>query len=368
MKQSLNTLASILFFFLCTACTGADVTRPDDKDGEEEGIPLHVRNLGMWVEMETRSVVTGGPADEASNPNPLATVGVCVTKRTADGAESLYDGNVKNQQFMYNAMGVPPAWELAEGMEPLCLYTEKATVYGYAPAEKSVSLTGTPRTLLMSGVRVLDKQKFYFNDGGQPVDVVTDIQWETDQDDYLYCTASEQADRWHPEVSLLMQHALAKVSFRILEEGSAFDGCLVEKVVLKSNGGLEKANSARLNLSTGSLEGTLLMVDQLVFTAGGDMREIGTGTDDTGKVPIQAFGLVIPVTGIGVTLELTLDDGRAFTMKPTDASGDPGTFTANWKKGYNYIYNIRLQAQGIELTDIQVAGWNDGGEYDIPVE
>ena len=94
------------------------------------------------------------------------------------------------------------------------------------------------------------------------------------------------------------------------------------------------------------------------------MRSIGsvTGTEDTPKIPVQAFGLVLPVTGAGVTLELTLDDGRVFTMKPSGSSGtDPDTFTAKWEKGYNYIYNIRMQAQGSELTDIRVAFLKDGG-------
>ena len=64
----------------------------------------------------------------------------------------------------------PPSWKPAEGEEPLLLYTEKGTVYGYVPAEKSVSLTGTPKVPLMSGIKVLDKQKFYFSDGNNIVD------------------------------------------------------------------------------------------------------------------------------------------------------------------------------------------------------
>ena len=83
---------------------------------------------------------------------------------------------------------------------------------------------------------------------------------------------------------------------------------------------------------------------------------------------VQAFGLVIPVTGIAVTLELTLDDGRVFTMAPGEGSSTPGTFTANWLKGNNYIYNIQMLPQGIEIADIQVAGWNEGGSTDVPVE
>ncbi|WP_418549681.1 fimbrillin family protein [Parabacteroides goldsteinii] len=270
---------------------------------------------------------------------------------------------------MYSAASTPPFWEPAQGEEPLLLYTEKGTVYGYVPAEKSVSLTGTPKAPLMSGIKVLDKQKFYFSDGNNIMDAATDVQWETDQEDYLYCTAAAEVDRWHPEVSLEMQHALSKVSFRVLEEGSAFAGCCVEKVVLKSNGELKKCTSAKLNLATGEMEGTLTAVDQLVFTAGGDTRAVGGESGETMmNVPVQAFGLVIPVSGVNVTLELTFDDGRTFTMKPSVAGEGPGSFTADWKKGYNYTYNLRMQPQGIELAEVKVAAWNDGGAYDVPME
>ena len=371
MKQNLYILPVILLL-LCIGCTEADIVSPGSGGGErEEGVPLGIRDLGLSLEVESRSVVTGGPGEEDKNPNPLTSVAVCVTKQNSSGAVSFYESSVRGQLFTYNAVATPPVWELAEGEEPLCLYTEKGTVYAYAPSEKSVSLSGTPKVPLMSGVKVLDKQKFYFYDGGQPVDVATDVQWETDQGDYLYCPAKEQVDRWHPEVSLLMQHALSKVSFRVLEAegGTVFSGYQIAKVTLKSDTGLKKSTSAKLNLSTGVLEGAMTDVSELEFTAGGDLREVGFGETNASKVAVQAFGLVIPVTNVDVTLVLTLDDGRTFNMKPAKGNEDtPGTFRANWEKGYNYIYNVCLQPQGIELADIQVAGWNDGGAYDIPVE
>ena len=373
MKQFLSRLVAV-FLFLCAACTEADIVSPGPGGGEAEvGVPFRVKNLGMWIEVESRSVVTGGPGETDKNPNPLTAVGVCVTKESGSGAVSLYSSSIRSLQFVWNAVAGTPLWEPAEGEESLLLYTEKGTVYGYAPAEKSVSLTGTPRAPSMSGVRVLDKQKFYFSDGSDPADAATDVQWETDQEDYLYCTAAAQVDRWHPEVSLEMQHALSKVSFRVLEEGSAFAGCFVEKVVLKSCGEFKKSSSAKLNLATGDLEGTMTVVDELVFTAYGDLREVGSVSGNDGgnaatAVPVQAFGLVIPVSGVNVTLELTFDDGRTFTMKPSGTGEGPGTFTADWKKGYNYIYNLRMQPQGIELAEVKVAAWNDGGAYDVPME
>lgn len=369
MKPFLYRLVPV-FLFLCAACTEADIVSPGPGGGEaEEGVPFRVKNLGMWIEVESRSIVTGGPGEGDRNPNPLTAVGVCVTKESGSGTVSLYNSSIRSQQFVWNAVAGTPLWEPAEGEESLLLYTEKGTVYGYVPAEKSVSLTGTPKAPLMNGVKVLDKQKFYFNDGSTLVDAATDVQWEIDQEDYLYCTATAQVDRWHPEVSLEMQHALSKVSFRVLEEGSAFAGCYVEKVVLKSNGEFKKCTSAKLNLSTGELSGTLTAIDQLVFSAGGDTRAVGGESGETTtNVPVQAFGLVIPVSGVNVTLELTFDDGRIFTMKPSGTGEGPGSFTADWKKGYNYTYNLRMQPQGIELAEVKVAAWNDGGAYDVPME
>ena len=117
------------------------------------------------------------------------------------------------------------------------------------------------------------------------------------------------------------------------------------------------------------MEGTLTAIDQLVFSAGGDTRAVGGESGETTtNVPVQAFGLVIPVSGVNVTLELTFDDGRTFTMKPSGMGEGPGSFTADWKKGYNYTYNLRMQPQGIELAEVKVAAWNDGGAYDVPME
>ena len=319
MKPFLYRLVTV-FLLLCAACTEAEIVLPGaGGDEPEEGVPFRVKNLGMWMEVESRSVVTGGPEETNRNPNPLIGIGICVTKQNSSGTEILYNNAVGSQQFVYNPAGSPPLWGLAEGEETLLLYSEKGTVYGYAPAEKSVSLAGIPKALLMNGIKVLDEQKFYFSDGSATVNAATDVQWETDQEDYLYCTAADQVDRWHPEVSLTMNHALAKVSFRVLEvnAGSSFAGCRVAKIVLKSNGGFKKSAAAQLNLVTGETTGTIKPVDLLQFTAGGDKRVVGTGTDVTSEVPVQAFGLVIPVSDVGISLELTLDDGRTFNMVPT---------------------------------------------------
>lgn len=372
MKQFIHTLSVVFFLLLCVGCTQADIVLPEagGKDDIEQGVPLFVKHLGLSLEIESRSVVTGGPGDGAINPNPLTTVGLCVTKQSSSGVVSAYASGNNTQVFTFDALAVPAVWQLAEGEEILLLFSEEGTVYGFSPAERNVSLSGIPREPLMSGVKVLDKQKFYFSDGGNPVDASTDIQWETDQDDYLYCTVPDKVDRWHPEVSLIMNHALAKVSFRVLEmDGeSVFADASVKKVVLKSVDGFKKSSSAKLNLATGDLSGTMTVVDELWFTADGDMRTVGSNVVDVSDVAVQAFGLVIPITGVVATLEMTLDDDRMFTMTPPGGSGSVGSFVVNWIKGNNYIYNIRLSPQGVVIDNIEVADWGDGGSTEVPVE
>ena len=373
MKQYVYTFPVAVFLLLCAACTQADTVLPEPGGGKaEEGVPLAVKNLGFSVEVESRSIATGGPGETGSNLNPLTAIGVCVTKQSSSGTVSSYNTSVRSQQFVWNAGVNPAVWQLADGEETLLLYSEKGTVYAYSPAEKSVSITGTPKVPVMGSVKVIDKQRFVFTDGDAAVDPSTDVQWETDQDDYLYAIATQQVDRWHPQVSFTMSHALAKVSFRVVEPdgGTAFSESSIKQIVLKSTGGFKKSTSAKLNIATGELSGTMTAVDQLTFQAGGDMRAIGTVDDTNGvsTVPIQAYGLVIPVTGVSVTLELTLDDDRTFLMSPPANSDSPGTFTATWEKGKNYIYNIRMSPQGIEIANVEVAGWEEGGSTDVPVE
>ena len=108
MKPFLYRLVPV-FLLLCTACTEAEIVLPGfGGDDPEEGVPFRVKNLGMWMEVESRSVVTGGPGETNRNPNPLTGIGICVTKQNSSGTEILYNNAVGSQQFVYNPAGSPP--------------------------------------------------------------------------------------------------------------------------------------------------------------------------------------------------------------------------------------------------------------------
>lgn len=64
MKQFIYTLSTVVFFLLANACTEATIFMGDGgnegKGDVEEGVPLSVKNLGLSVEIESRSIATGG--------------------------------------------------------------------------------------------------------------------------------------------------------------------------------------------------------------------------------------------------------------------------------------------------------------------
>jgi hypothetical protein len=365
--SAFSLLSAAVFLWLCAACTQADIVVPEPGGVQTEvkDVPLSVSNLDMSVEVESRSIATGGPEADTKNPNPFRRVGLFVTKE-ADG--SVYQSDNSTQVFDYNAGG--KIWVKDSGYAPVLLSADKAVVYAFSPAEQAdrVSLSGDPQVPLMA-VTVLSRQTFNFDTADAPADVADDVQWQTDQDDYFYGVGTEKPDRWNPAVSLTVSHALAKVSFRILEAdgGKLFEGRSVRKIVLRSADKLQEAKvdgDAVLNLKTGELSGTTA-VDTLAFVSGGNMRAIGTNIAeaDAATVPVQAFGLVIPTVDASVALELTLDDGRLFTISP---DADP-TLPTTWEKGRNYIYTIRITPQGVEIANVKVTDWTDGGETDVPV-
>lgn len=355
MKQSLYTLTAAVFFVLCTACTQADIVLPvgGDGSGQEDGgdpdkeAPLVVESVGLSLEIETRSLVTGGP-EGANNPNPLRSVGICVTKPGADGAVNLYSPGNRTQVFTYSGT----SWVQAAGGRALYLTHIKGTVCGFAPSNLSanVSINTDHNAPAMTKVVVRSEQTFSLTNPSP----APDVTWEINQEDYLYGAGAEQVDRRKPGITLTMRHVLAKVSFRVMETdgGNLYAGKKVASVKLQKSSGTNTfkrtPNGGLLNLSTGEMinPGTF---NALTFSATpGTERPVSPFVTPATEVPVQAFGLAIPVKDLEAALVLTLDDGDVLTTPP---------FAIDWEKGTNYIYTVTLSPKGIGISNPVVAPW-----------
>lgn len=358
MKQSFYTLMAVIFLVLCTACTQADIVSPvvggdgsgqGNGDDPNKGAPLAVSNVRLSLEVESKSVVTGLPPAGGRNPNPLDKVAVCVVKSGSSGKQ-FYDPANPVQIFSYNDAST--SWEQTEPASPLYLYTESGRGFVYAPADASLEVQESP--FLFKGVVVKAAQTFRFHDDAGSVDPATDVPWDIDQPDYLLGKGGNNVNRWQPALELAMVHILAKVSFRVMEAspGIHYQGSKVAKVELKSStNGFKTSTEAYMDPVSGDVGGTTNPTGTLTFTADpATQRTVTTGAASAATVPVQAFGLVLPVSGFEATLELTLDDGHVFASP---------LFDVNWVAGQNYIYTLTLSPKGITIDTPKVTNWED---------
>lgn len=387
MKQSLYTLTAAIFLALCTACTEADTVLPEGGGGQGTGqgtgshpdrdVPLAVKELGLSLEVISRAagVITGAPQKTDKNPNPVKKVGIMVT--TDWKGVSYYDPAIPVKTFNYNDDS--RTWVQDTGTPDFYLGTDKGYAYPFAPADLTPLLNGVPSNDYPSvgGLELKAAQTFRFHDTG-PVDPATDVPWDTDQVDYLaQWGILPTVDRWNPDITIELCHALAKVSFRVMEKdgGTLYAGSKVVKVELKSNNGFEISKPATptdpgtvMDIYHGGFINQTVPTSSLTFTAApGTERAIGSGTTVAAQVPVQAFGLVMPVSNyenpIQATAELTLDDGHVFTTSP---------FELNWGGGFgggHYIYTLRLDPKGITIDKPGVAPWDETvPEQNVPMD
>lgn len=352
----------------------------------DKGVPLAVDELELSLTTGTRAggIVTGGPQNAANNPNPVKKVGVMV--RT-DTYWAYYDLAIPVKAFNYNeATGT---WVQDTTTPDFYLGTEEGIAHPFAPSDLVPLLEGAPGNEYPSvgGIELKAAQTFRFHDTG-PVDPATDVPWDTDQVDYLCTEEWYYVDRWRPNVSIKLKHALAKVSFRVMEKdgGTLYAGSKVVKVELKSDNNFRISKPATstdpgtvMDIYHGFIPVNDLLSNECTVPAGsltftavpGTERAVGSGEADPAKVPVQAFGLVLPVGSSSsdtfqATAELTLDDGHVFTTS---------LFALGWGSNYgggnkHYIYTLRLDPKGIEISKPQVVGWEDTTITDpnIPVE
>lgn len=376
MKQHLICLLAVLSFAVlsCTLLLAGSCTRMETEvSGEDPLQKEHPGTLairGLALREGTRAVYEETGTEGAANQ--LGAIGVLVVRGTAPG--DYYSPSVPTQVFVY-AGG--DTW-----ISPVDLYLDTADgrVYAWAPSEASAELeAGSPKTPVLTSPVLLSQQSFGYGN-----------EWDTDQTDYLYGTDRNKeapvVNRLKPEVGLLMQHALAKVSFRLMKakgQEVTFED-YVKRVELTSAGSAFASAAAlapgvTLHLDDGLLTGTTPAAT-LTLTARMGKRGQVAGWTETGGTPDfsrialpQAYGLVAPVRAGRISLCLTLGPDSDLDLT-TDhvfrsVENEPVLSDILWEKGKHYAYTITITDRGLVVSQVQVIGWDETPpEVNVPVE
>ena len=358
-----------------TACTVAETGLSEKEPDEEETSALSVSFLSLTE--GTKAVYEKTGADGADNI--LKTIGVLVTK--GSDTREYYSSLVEKQIFTCSSNSDGGGTLTWTADKTLNLGDTDGTVYAWAPSDVEGKLDGSSQKIpVLSAPVILSEQSFGYGN-----------EWETNQIDYLYGTAENKTapvvNHLSPSVALSMQHALAKISFRVMkaegQEVTTED--YVKKLELTSNGTAfvvaSNPSSAVMRLTDGTLTGTLTTTALTLTAKTENQGQVAAWSEpvtevaeaaESGSTVVpspQAYGLVAPCTGqMGVKITLG-PKGELNTDKDHTYQTKENTVAATWEQGKHYVYTMTVTDKGIEFSQVQVVGWDETPEpVVVPVE
>lgn len=219
-----------------------------------------------------------------------------------------------------------------------------------APPEITVTNSSTPNRLYAFFPSSLSVTNSGVGNHSVPVQVVADNFSASRQTDYLYATpltalATSRA------VTFTMNHALAKVSFRVLKSDNVQETLTLRKIeLLSSTNRLQTGMSGTMNLTNGVLNG---LASTNSITLEGAV-ELGT----LQKNP-NVSALVAPMSAsetrlsFRLTVEVTETDGSITARSFETAVVN----TVQWKAGFHYVYAITVDKMGGSLTNVKIDAW-----------
>lgn len=367
----------ILSLPLLVSCTGMETDVPEERSGggEDEKVAMSIQMLSLRE--ETKAIYDGTGDDENSNPNHLGSIKVLVTK----GSETVeyYSDSNQTQTFTCSSGEGGKTWSTTS---ILYLGDTEGSVYAWAPATMDGELnSNSPKIPVMKSPIVLAEQTFAYNN-----------QWKTNQVDYLYGTNAEKStpkvSRQQSSVALSMQHALSKISFKVMKANgqTVTSEDYVKKVELTSSNtafviASLPATNVEMKLVDGTLTGTSTTgtLTLTATTGDGEQGQIatwaeasggGSSTADFSAVTPQAYGLVAPVNVGNIGVKITL--GAVGELSDQDhiySTANNSAISVNWEKGKHYVYTMTVTDRGLEFGSVEVADWESSGDpVAVPVE
>ncbi|MDB9151831.1 fimbrillin family protein [Parabacteroides distasonis] len=198
-----------------------------------------------------------------------------------------------------------------------------------------------------------------------PISIRSTDTFAGEQVDYLYA-APVKVSKTSKVVSLILKHALTKVSFQIYKSTNASD----EKLTLKK---IEiRSNTGRLQTGIGNmrLNGTGTEMGSLTGLAGSSQIVLtGSQLLETSLTQPNVYCLVAPMNATEQVLSfrLTVDvDGveREFETSSISSSSSTGV---KWKAGKDYVYKIRIDKMEGTFEGVTVYDWQSSTDQDTSV-
>lgn len=405
------------FFALALAATAiVGCSKNENVDNGSGANSGQAQQLKMLTSVQTKSAVDGKVLPLGSAIGVMVTdeVGTADFTPTATGngnADGGYYTNGRNIRFANEAGENTWASVNTSGQTKLLLFQgeEKGKVFGYYPYTDDANVLGIgdattiPVKILNSGTIIVSDEPG--QDGLDGVDKKL-AATAAEEIDFMYNTRNDVVGaKTTTTAKLEMQHALARVSFRVYTSAEAQNAVqddedsyyqLVGYTIKNKSNGQEEGelhaqfkytadeDATRMNIQTGAITGTIAGGEIARTIEGYKMVKSTANDDDNNKIAADASyrvsNLLFPLDEItadannkSANIEVVFSIQRMKNDGTTDVQPvgyalpfDVSNVTS-WEKGKNYTYTVKFTGNALSIETVTVTDWVEviGGDMEI---
>lgn len=319
-KLNLYTLTALL-----ATCAGCTDSLPDN--GEPSSSALQLVSVGLAETIQTRGIVTS----------------INQVKLYVANADALTAYNTSTPTLLFTQSN--GSWSSTASVE-ITTANGSADVYACYP---DVDITSGSNLTIPVSVR-----KGSDSDETQQLDFTG-----SQQTDYLYATKQAGITQTNRAISLTMNHALAKVSFRIDKETDVSESLYLKQISIQSNTNKLQVGEGSMQLTDGVLNG---LVSTSVVTLNGS-KELSTSLSSP-----NVSCLMAPMSATESVLSFSLtvavgSEGSTELRTFKTASATP----LQWQAGKHYMYSITVNKIGGILKNFKVEDWKSDASQDTNI-
>ena len=319
-KLNLYTLTALL-----ATCAGCTDSLPDN--GEPSSSALQLVSVGLAETIQTRGIVTS----------------INQVKLYVANADALTAYNTSTPTLLFTQSN--GSWSSIASVE-ITTANGSADVYACYPDADITSVSNLPIPVSV--------RKGSDSDETQQLDFTG-----SQQTDYLYATKQAGITQTNRAISLTMNHALAKVSFRIDKETDVSESLYLKQISIQSNTNKLQVGEGSMQLTDGVLNG---LVSTSVVTLNGS-KELSTSLSSP-----NVSCLMAPMSATESVLSFSLtvavgSEGSTELRTFKTASATP----VQWQAGKHYMYSITVNKIGGILKNFKVEDWKSDASQDTNI-
>lgn len=341
MKKNFVLMAALAAGVAFTACQNDDEVNSNDN---QLPVALNLESVGLKTTVDSRAGITATAFTSGESLGLYIYNGTFGTAYNTGAGTNL--PSTVNVPYTQSESG----WIATN---PIILSSTVGTVWAYYPYVSDYSGDGTNVPVTVNDTQTCQSV------GNKDV---------SDQYDYMYSDPESDLSNksGKNEVSLKMNHALAMVSFKFVQDDEVeYPGeGIVNSIVLKNAEGFEKLITGEgvMNISTGEAKPTGTAAGTITLTPA---EESLLDVTEESKCPRM---LVYPIASIpskNLELDVTVD-GSPYNVEITT------DMLNSFVKGNNYQFTFELKGTELVVKQVTITEWDKkqitGGELVTPVQ